>query len=105
MTRLGTGEKLLPAVLANLGSGSVASDIRCAVVYGNIVVWLVPHALRGAFLADLGRFGIELDGWRIFGRRLVVERRGLVGRVCAVAGGESARGGRSQGWCKHPGGN
>jgi hypothetical protein len=102
MTRLGTGEKLLAPVLASFLCGPPAVDVRCPVVDGDIVVWLMPHSLGSAFLADLGRVGVELDGGRIFGCRLV---RGLVGRVCAITGGQSACSGRAQGWCKHPGGN
>lgn len=61
----------------------------------------MPHALSRAFLPDLGGIALERDGGRIFGSGLVVVGSFLVGRVCAVSGGEGAcrrgsQGGREQ---------
>jgi hypothetical protein len=93
MTRLGIGEKLLQAVLAKLSHKARhdIKDARCPIVDGHIVVWLMPHSLGCAFLADLGRFALERDGGLICRAHLVVMWFRLVGRVEAACGRNSPR--------------
>jgi hypothetical protein len=84
-------------VLARFPRRASWSDARCPVVNGDVVVWLVPHSFGGAFLADLGRLAVELDGGGILGSRL------RLGRVGAVSGRKSPRRGRPQGRCEDSG--
>jgi hypothetical protein len=72
-------------------------DARGPVVDGDIVVWLVPHALGGGLFTDLGRAAVELDGGRILRARLVAVGSGLVGRICAERRGHGPRRRGSQG--------
>lgn len=71
---------------------------RGPVVYGHVVVWLVPHSRGRSFLSDLCRLAVHRDGGRIPRVRLA---RGL-GGICADGGRESPCGGWAKGWREQP---